>query len=223
MKRLSILFLVLLTLFGLSNSPARAQPVDGSESKSAKKAFALSLLLPGLGHRYVHDGSWRGAASLFAAADVGLWVSLIGTQVRYGQTVDNYETLAASKAGAIVEGKNRGFFLNIATYRSSDEYVEVNLRERAWDQLDYVNDRSYQWKWETEADFLRFRSLREDAESLRRRRPLLVTMLVGNRLLAGLTSIRAAYRADGAAPATLSLSLPPAGGQAPMVNLKVRM
>lgn len=82
MKRLSILFLVLLTLFGLSNSPAGAQPVDGSESKSAKKAFALSLLLPGLGHRYVHDGSWRGAASLFAAADVGLWVSLIGTQVR---------------------------------------------------------------------------------------------------------------------------------------------
>lgn len=223
MKRLSIWFLVLLTLCGLTSRPSEAQPVNQGESKSAKKAFALSLLIPGLGHRYAHDGSWRGAASLFAAADVGIWMSLISTQVRYGQTVDNYETLAASRAGALIDGKNRGFFLNIATYRSSNEYVEVNLRERAWDQLDYVNDRSFQWQWETEEDFLRFRTLREDAESFRRRRPLLVTMLLGNRLLAGLTSIRAAHRADGTAPATLSLSLPPDGGRAPLLNLRVRM
>ncbi len=39
------------------------EPETERVRKSSGKAVALSLLLPGLGHRYAHDGSWRGAAS----------------------------------------------------------------------------------------------------------------------------------------------------------------
>lgn len=223
MKYTNYCFLLLLLVAGLGSRPAFAQNTPTVPEKSSKKAFGMSLLLPGLGHRYVHDGSWRGAASVFALADVGIWLGVLGSEWHRDHLVDNYTTLAASQAHAVVEGKDRTFFLNLAAYHSSDEYVDVMLRERAWDQIDYVRDRSYQWEWETEEDFQRFRALREDAESLRRRRPVLIAMLVGNRLLAGITSVRAANRNErrGNPPATLSLQPPPTGSRTPLVHLSV--
>ena len=216
---------LLLVLLVAAAPPTSAQDpaASAAQPKSLKKAFGLSLLLPGLGHRYVHDGSWRGAAPLFALADVGLWLGLTGSAWRHGQAVESYETLAALRAGADVEGKPRSFFINLAAYRSSDDYLEAQLRRRAWDGIDYVEARAFQWAWETEADFQRFRNLRTDAEALRRRRPLLVTVLVGNRLLAALTAVRAARRAGRPEPdVSFSLAPPPASGRAPLVTLRAR-
>ncbi len=188
---------------------------------SAGKAFGLSLLLPGLGHQYVHGGDWGGWATVFALADAGLWTSLIGSEWRRNHLEGNYETLAAASAGADVEGKERDFFLNLASYRSSDEYLEAQLRNRNWTNLDVIADPSNQWMWETEEDFLRFRELREDAQSLQRRRSFIITTLVANRLISGIGALRGARRADRAA-ATLSFSIPPRGSDVPMMNLRVR-
>ena len=222
-------FLFLLVLLTPVASPASAQdvrpPPEASTTppKSLKKALGLSLLLPGLGHRYVHDGSWRGAASLFVLADVGLWLGLAGSEWRHSQAVQSYETLAALRAGADVRGKPRAFFINLATYRSSDDFLETQLRRRAWNEIDYVEARAFQWDWKTEADFQRFRALRDDAEALRRRRPLLITVLVGNRLLAALTAVRAVRHAGRPSPdVSFSLAPPPASGRAPLVTLHAR-
>jgi len=218
MKYTSILVLAVLLALPAAR-PARAQEA----ARSSKKAFALSLLVPGLGHRYVHGGDWDGAASFYALADAGLWLGLVGTEVRRGTLTSDYETLAALHAGADVAGKDRQFFLNLATYRSSDEFLDVVLRNRAWDQIDYVAERTNQWEWETEAAFLQFRTMREDAESLRRRRTLFVGLLVANRLVSAFTALRAAGRAgDGSPDLTLSMAPPPADSRAPMLNLQVR-
>lgn len=218
----TLLLLLMLSIVALP-VPARAQDATGSPDRSAKKALALSLLVPGLGHRYVHSGDWDGAASAFALADAGLWLGLLGSEVRRGQLVSDYETLAASRAGAVVEGKNRQFFLHLAAFRSSDEYLEVQLRNRNWRDIDYVADRTNRWRWESEADFFQFREMREDAETLRRRRTFLVGVLVANRLISGFTAIRAANRVNDAAPdVSLSLGVPPSDGRAPLVNLHVR-
>ncbi|MGI9175562.1 MAG: hypothetical protein ACR2GR_09625 [Rhodothermales bacterium] len=228
MSRFPLSFFLLL-LFMPVALPASAQvagPVQEAstaQAKSLKKALGLSLLVPGLGHRYVHNGSWRGAASLFALTDAGLWLGLVGTEWRRGQTVASYETLAASRAGAAVQDKPRSFFLNLAAYRSSEAYLEAQLRRRAWNNLDYVEARSFQWDWQSEADFQQFRDLRSDAESLRRRRPFLVSVLVGNRLIAALTAIRAARRAERPEPdVSFSLASPPASGKAPLFTLHAR-
>ena len=220
-------FFLLLFPFALTSLSAQAQvagPVQETQTvqpKSLKKALGLSLLVPGLGHRYVHDGSWRGAASLFALADAGLWLGLVGAEWRHGQTVQSYETLAASRAGAEVAGKPRSFFINLAAYRSSEAYLEAQLRRRAWNNLDYVETRSFQWSWQTEADFQRFRDLRSDAEALRRRRPFLISVLVGNRLIAALTAIRAARRDERPDPdISFSLASPPVSGKAPLLTLR---
>lgn len=181
------------------------------------------MLLPGLGHRYVHDGSWRGAASLFAIADASFWLGLVGADWRHGQMVENYKTLAASRAGAHIDGKDRRFFLNLAAFRSSDDFLETQLRNRAWDQVNYVSDPAFQWAWASEEDLRHYRQLRDDADAWSRRRTVFLSVLVANRLLAGLTALRAARHANAAAPdVSLSFSPPPVGDDLPLLHLSVR-
>lgn len=224
-----LFFLLVIVSFALTVTSTSAQEAPSAQeaaapqAKSLRKALGLSLLVPGLGHRYVHDGSWHGAASFFALADAGLWLGFAGAAWRYDQVVQSYRTLAATRAGAEVEGKPRSFFINLAAYRSSDAYLDDQLRRRAWDDLDYVDAHTFQWEWQSEADFQRFRALRGDAESLRRRRPFLVTVLVGNRLLAALTAVRAARRAGRPEPdVSFSLASPPTSGKAPLLTLHAR-
>ena len=89
---------------------------------SGGKAFAMSLLLPGLGHKYVNDGHWSNWAITYASTDASLWLGLIGGEWHRNHLVDSYTTLARSAAGAQVAGKDRTFFLNLASFESSDVY-----------------------------------------------------------------------------------------------------
>ncbi|NNE46209.1 MAG: hypothetical protein HKN37_06080 [Rhodothermales bacterium] len=204
---------------------ATAQPVDvGSNVQSHRApaaAAAMSLVLPGLGQRYANGGSWNGAATVFALADVAVWLGLYETVRTRNNRIDTYEALAVSRARADVDGKDRTFFLNLATFRSSDEYLEVQLRNRAWDQLDYVSDPSFQWEWEDEEGFLSFRDLRGDSESLGRRKSALIAALVANRIVSALVAVRAASRSNKNLPASLSLGPPARGGAWPSLSVRV--
>jgi len=168
----------------------QSEPSETLREASAKKALAFSLLLPGLGHKHAENGSWNRTSISYAAADVGLWVALFGGEWHRNHLIDSYTTLARGSAGASTDGKNRTFFLNLASFESSDVFLETVLRNRAWDQIDYVSDPSFQWSWESEQDFERYRDLRDDAESLRRRRSILIASLVANRILSGAISAR---------------------------------
>ena len=183
-----LVLVLVLCIVGALNALGQQAPYHALKQKSPAKAFGLSVILPGLGQRYVNGGSWRGAATWYAVADLSTISGYAVTDWRHGQRVENYETLAVSKAGADLDGKNRTFFLNLATYMSSDEFIEVSLRNRAWDQLDYIQDASFEWQWQSDADFSTFRSERNRAESLSRRRSLLIATMVGNRLISGLTA-----------------------------------
>ena len=187
-------------------------------SASAKKALALSFLLPGLGHKYANQGHWNGWAVTYAAADVALWLSLFGSEWHRNSLVNSYTTLATGSAHANVEGKNRTFFLNLAAFESSEVFRETMLRNRQWDQIDYVADPSFQWEWESEASFNEFRELRNDAESLRRRRTIIIASLIVNRLLSGATSARKVSRTG---RLSLAASLAPPIDTLPVFSLRV--
>ena len=174
---------------------------------SAKQALLRSLLFPGLGHKYVNDGAWNRWAVTYAAADVTLWLSLLGGEWHRNSLEDSYRTLAAGAAGAQLSGKDRSFYLNLASFESSDQFLDTMLRNRQWDQIGYVSEPSFQWEWETEKDYNRFRSLRNDAESLRRRKSILIASLVVNRLLSGAISARKASRSN-SPQVSVSLSAP---------------
>ncbi len=219
------LYLVILIGAMLLPASARAQGQEAETEfarKSPGKAAAMSLLVPGLGHRYVHDGSWRGAASFFVLAEAGFWLGLLGADWQQGQTVESYRTLATSRADALLDGKDRRFFLNLGIYRSSDEFREEQLRNRFWDQVNYVSDPAFQWQWASEEDLQDYRRLRNDADAWGRRRTLFISTLVANRLLAALTALRAARRTNNAAPdLSLSLTPPLRNTEWPAVNLVV--
>ncbi len=191
-----------------------------SISRSAGAAFGLSLLVPGLGHRYA-DGGWGKTATAHALADAGLWIALFDAGARLGNAENGFETLAAVHADAQVDGKGRGFFLNLSRFESSEEYIDQLLRDRAWNELETAQLPENQWAWATEEDFQRFRGLREDAEALRRRRPIYAALLAGNRLLSGIGALRAARKTN-RSEATLSLGIPPPGSEMPTINLSVR-
>lgn len=213
------LFVAVLMLAPAVQAQIVDPPGPSVHQPSAKKALALSLLVPGLGHRYVHGGDWDGWASLFAIADAGLWAGLLGVELRRDHLVEGYQTLAAQHAGVDPTGKGRAFYVNVATYESSDAFTEAQLRSRNWERVNYADDPSFQWEWATGAHFQHFRETREKSESLRRRRTFIVTTLVANRLIAGVTALRAARRA-GEQDLLVSLDLPPKGTSVPLLRLK---
>ncbi len=220
----SLLFVMVLAVGGtVSSSYAQEAPDTApvvQEPPKPSGAFLRSLVLPGWGHQYAQGGSWRGRATLFAGADVGLWIGLFSTNWREDHLVQGYQTLAATRAGADIAGKDRTFYLNLATYPSSDQYLSAQLRNRAWDRIDYVADPSFQWAWQSEDDFLNFRDMREDAESLGRRRSIFIALLVANRLLSGISSVTAANKAR--MPLSMAFSAPPAGASYPVFNATLR-
>lgn len=214
--------LLATTLLASTGVPsATAQPVPPAESWEASggTAFGLSMLLPGLGHRYVNENSWTGWAKTYAAADVSLWLSLIGGEWRRNDLVQSYTTLASGSADALVDGKDRTFFLNLASFESSDVYRETMLRNRSWDLIDYVDDAAFQWEWDSQESFNRYRDLRDDAESLRRRRSILIASLVANRLISGAIAARSAGRSR---RSQVTASLAPPVESAPVLSLRVQ-
>ncbi len=212
----------LLTVL-LTVSPAYAQASQPTVP-SPRKAFALSLVLPGLGHYHANGGHWRGNATAFALIDVVLMTSTVSAVIREQHRIDSYEALAVSQAQAQIEGKDRTFFLNLASFRSSDAYLDTQLRNRSWDQVDYVSDPAFQWAWQSENAFTQFRDLREEAESLDRRRSLLIATLVANRLISGIIAARKAGRESRASTPDLALALhpTPVANNRPMLHLSLR-
>ncbi len=180
-----------------------ALPAAGQTSPG--RAAALSLLLPGLGHSQVQEGSWRGAASYFVLAEASLWLGLVTSQWQRQQTVQSYRTWATTYADALLDGKDRRFFVTLGTYLSSDAYRADQLRRRRWDQVGYVNDPAYQWHWQSEANMLTFRDLRRQADTWTQRRTAMLAALVVNRIIAALSARRSAQRQR----VTVALTAPP--------------
>ena len=185
---------------------------------SSGKAFALSMIAPGLGHRYVRGGDWGRWGTAFALTDAGMWIGLLGTSRRRSHLIESYRTLATRHAGVDPDGKDRTFYLNTATYRSSQAFTDAQFRNGALDRITYAADPSFQWRWDTEEHFLLFRELREDAESLRRRRSLLIASLAANRLIAGVAALRVAGR-NKRSNLRISLDAPPVEANAPLVRM----
>lgn len=217
---LAALFIASFMLAPAAQAQNVAGPAVSSGEPSAKKALALSLVVPGLGHRYVHGGDWNGWASVFAVADAGLWAGLLGAELHRDHLVESARTLAAQHAGVDPSGKGREFYLNVATYESSDAFTDAQLRSRNWERIQVAADPSFQWEWDTEEHFRRYRATREKSESLRRRRTFIITTLVANRLIAGVTALRASRRAT-TPDLRLSLDVPPEGASAPLVRLNL--
>ena len=192
MKAFAFAFFVATFLcFAPETTVAQNRPTEPFVASPAK-ALGLSLVLPGLGHRHAEEGNWTRSAITYAVADASLWLSFLGSTWHRSHLIQSYETLAIRSAGANLDGKDRTFYLNLASFESSDIYLETMLRNRAWDRIDYVSDPNFQWEWTSDDTYNEFRDLRNRSESLKRRKSILIASLVANRLLSGAISARKA-------------------------------
>ena len=158
------------------------------------KAAAYSMLLPGLGHKYVNDGRWNRRSALYTITDIVLMVGLVSSEWQRRHLVESYQTWASSHAGIIPAGKDRRFYVTIGNYISSDDYLETQLRDRRVDLIPYVSNPDFHWTWDRIEDLQKYRELRKDSESWSQRKSSFIAALVANRLVSALSALITARR-----------------------------
>lgn len=177
----------------------KAKPV---KRKSIKKAFFLSLAVPGAGEYYVGQKRY---AKGFLASEALIWSFALFSRYQGVMWRDDYIAYAAAQAGANSGRSDDLYYQNIYEWPNSDWYNEYQWAE-ARDlypddpaaQAAYVADKIYSeadaWEWQSAEEWDRFRNLRVKSESAYRR----VTYAAGAALLNHLLSaVNAARLAKG--------------------------
>lgn len=155
--------------------------------KSIKKAFFLSLAVPGAGEYYVGQKAYTKG---FLASEALILSFALFSRYQGGMWRDDYIAYAAYQAGANPDRNDDLYYQNIYEWPNSDwynEYQWVEARDLYPDdpaaQSAYVADKLYTgadaWEWRNAEEWDRFRSLRVKSESAYRR----VTYAYGAALL----------------------------------------
>lgn len=142
--------------------------------------------MPGWGHYYVDNSDWtRGQYHL--AADVVLIGAYFGFDARASNLQQQYLTLANLKAGVNIDGRDRSFRLAIGNFDSLKEYNDHQLRTRNWNRL-IENVPENRWIWQSSEDRMKYSELREDVDRTRQQLPALISLMVVNRVVSGVSA-----------------------------------
>ena len=165
---------------------------------SRRKAFFLSLLLPGLGQR---ASGHHGRARAFFGIEAAIWLSAGGFWLVGEMREDDYRQYAAVRAGADLSQDSEDYYQMVADYRSSDDYnVDVRRDARAIypddraRQLGYIAQHSIggsaAWGWPDDEAQWQYRYFRHDALSAKRTSVLLTGWAVVNRVVSAIEAAR---------------------------------
>ncbi len=152
---------------------AGAAATGDVELRSPVKAFFLSMLLPGLGQRYIGD---RKKALACYIGEGALWSSFVIFKIQGDKREEDFKEWAETFASARLDGYSRDeeYFQTISRYLSSDEYnLEVKLVARLIHpddrdaQLAFIADNSIggddAWAWTSNDTRNQFRVIRHRA------------------------------------------------------------
>jgi hypothetical protein len=182
-------FALLITLTALAGIQKSANAQDPIKPGNA---FAKSLVLPGWGHYSIDSKNWaRGKIHL--GTEVALVASFLGFRARSIRIETQYETLANLKAGVDIGGRGRSFQLAIGDFGSLQEYNDFQLRSRRWNRLFEENSEN-QWLWASDKDRTRYRELRSERDNIRNQLPAILSLMVANRIIAGLSAYNRAKK-----------------------------
>ncbi len=156
------------------------------EEKSPRGAFLRSLVMPGWGHHYIDKTDWK-RGQYHMAADAMMILSYAGIQVRNNQLENELETFALANAGIDLTNRNRDTFLAIANFDNLEAYNDFQLRSRNWDDL-IINSAENRWNWVNDSDRFQYQDMRERIDKNSNQLPALITLLVANRVISGLSA-----------------------------------
>lgn len=182
-RGLAIAFICIVGLVAIAKD-GNAQP--DARQVNPKVAFLRSLVMPGWGHYYVDHSNWR-RGKYHLAAEAVLWISYAGLRIRSHNIEQNMFTYTRLHAGVDIEGRERNFQLAVSRFENEQAYNDYQERARNWDQL-YPNDPQYQWQWDSESGRLEYVDMRDRLERTRNQLPALVSLMVINRVVSGVSA-----------------------------------
>lgn len=205
-----------LTLIGLI---LFMQPVLAEAQPDPRGALLRSVIVPGWGHHYVDKTDWtRGQVHL--AADVVMLASFFGLNARVNNMQDQAISLAQLRSGVNPDNKDRSFRLALGRFNSLEEHNDFQRRSRNWDQI--IEDTpENRWLWESADDRNKYSSLRDDADRIDSQLPAIITLLVANRVVSGISAFVRAKNLQGAPEISLSPVIDePGSASGMMANIK---
>jgi hypothetical protein len=183
---------IIALLIALTALTGIQQSVRAQDDINPGNAFAKSLLLPGWGHYSVDSDNWtRGKVHL--GTEIALIASFLGFRARSIRIETQYETLANLKAGVDIAGRGRSFQLAVGDFGSLQEYNDFQLRSRRWNRL-FEETPENEWFWGSDKDRRRYRELRGERDNLRNQLPAILSLMVANRIIAGLSAYNRAQK-----------------------------
>lgn len=156
------------------------------EEKSPRGAFLRSLVMPGWGHQYIDKTDWK-RGQYHMAADAVMILSYAGISIRNVQLENDLETFALANAGIDLANRNRDTFLAIANFDNLEAYNDFQLRSRNWDDL-ITDTPENRWNWVDDGDRFRYQDMRERIDKNSNQLPALITLMVANRVISGLSA-----------------------------------
>ncbi len=180
-----ITLVILIASIALLSVPAHSQ----DDHRSPAKAFFYSLLLPGLGQKYV-DGE-LGFAKYFIVTEAIMIGFALGNELYSDWLEEDYRAFAANHAGVDISGKSKDYFVTISRYNSIYIYNEFMRQDRYFNKV--LNETPENiWIWDTVENRTKFYDLRVDADNVQNRTTYFYSGVFLNHVV---SSIHAAIKA----------------------------
>lgn len=166
---------------------------NSSGSSSLGGAFLRSAVIPGWGQR---RAGAKTAARNFFVAEVLLWSGFASLQIHGNWLKNDYKLFAATHAGVELADKDDQFFVDAGNFFSVDEFNQSRLRRRDVEGL--YDPATHAWKWDTEANQLKFANLRKRSERSFSRSNLVVAGVLANHIVSGIHAAWVAHKRSSA-------------------------
>ncbi|MCK4547951.1 MAG: hypothetical protein KAW17_10980 [Candidatus Eisenbacteria sp.] len=183
-----------------------AGPQSGSTSvsaaisrpgKSGRKAFFLSLLLPGLGQRYLGQ-EYR--SRIYMGAEAAVWITVASFWLQGSLREDRYREFAEIVGGADSGMDNDDYYKDLALYGSSDVHSMVIRWEaralfpddrdaRGRYYAENIYPESEAWSWPDAAAFDEYQRLRRRSKRAYRTAVNVIGLVVLNRLVSAIDTV----------------------------------
>lgn len=179
----SIFIILFALIFG---STVEVQAQQKEDLPSPRGAFLRSLVMPGWGHHYADNTDWnRGKYHL--AGEAVMVLTYFGLDTRANTLENDFYTLAQSNAGTDLSNKSRNYLIAIGNYDNLEEYNQAQLRTRNWNRV-YPDSPEFRWQWENSEMRNQYQDARERVDRNRSQLPTLLSLMVVNRLVSGISA-----------------------------------
>lgn len=185
LHRLAFIFIFVVISAVLS----QAQSVDSyneQEAVNPRNALLRSLVMPGWGHYYVDQQNWR-RGQYHLAAEVVLITSFLVFRTHSQSLEQNMYTVASAHSGTDISSRDRRFQLAVGNYHSLEDHNDYQQRSRNLDRL-FPDTPEYHWEWDSRESRFEYRDIRSRWDNTNQQLPALVTLMVVNRVISGLSA-----------------------------------